>query len=264
MEEKKDFGDFVQAEEQFICSETVYPVGSQSVRLPVLLDSFKPALPVGTARYNTMKSVYRGKDEERKRQVSLQRTTELKPDNKEMAEMKFPEIVMDKTPAIPANKRLPDLSPRYITIFKNKLKMKGFDYFEIHQRNRQQKESPKRTVLQNFQFSKKHKRKSKSLNDLSKIQHKKEVELNASVALRDRIEQDSAYDSTIVDENEESEMEKRIREMVEGYSETPGQKKKLPKTGRRLGNIVSSHRLNQLLSSDSPLRMENFYNYYPR
>ena len=55
-----------------------------------------------------------------------------------------------------------------------------------------------------------------------------------------------------------------ISRIMDRYEDTPGRKIKYKIYGRKLGNVVSSERLHQLLNSKQPLKMENFYNYYPQ
>ena len=53
-----------------------------------------------------------------------------------------------------------------------------------------------------------------------------------------------------------------ISNLMDRYENTPGRKAKCKTYGRKLGNVVSSKRLHQLLDSEQPLKMESFYNYY--
>ena len=77
-----------------------------------------------------------------------------------------------------------------------------------------------------------------------------------NMPLWDKSNLDNGYRKGVV-------FEQRMRDVVDVYKGTPGWKPRKRNFGRKLGNVVSSNRLSQLLESKQPLKMENFYNYYP-
>jgi len=74
---------------------------------------------------------------------------------------------------------------------------------------------------------------------------------------------DDWWNSAEKENQEKVGLERQLSHMMEAYKGTPGWNPKRKNFGRKLGNVCSSNRLSQLLESKRPLRMENFYNYYP-
>ena len=273
----------------------------------------------GTARYYTMRSVYRGRDEKRKRARDLEHAQyDLKPDNKQIADLHCPELDLHCLPSR-QGECVSHPSPRgdqndtkgYVDHYKSRLRLKGLDQRQIYSLHRNKAERLAALVHSEEYTMPTHRdkylqrltknrggvmgsddnigyRKLPNINeDLAEFNRNLARELNLEHLGRQNTENDVSVDVTM-SHRELTELEKRVWRVINGHilddggqvkrtrrTHTTGSdasldlisggslKVELDATNRKLGNVVSSQRLAQLLSNSDVLKMENFYNFYP-
>ena len=238
-------------------------VGVSSTQLPYVHDSFPAGPKVGTVRYYTMRSMHRGKDAERKNAFGLRRSQSLKVDNKQMADLKLPKLDFDTHHGgnISQNsyhRKKVDISSTTGNIYKQKayFRSKGIPINQVYSLYRTKpdrlehlnKKIPRATDLV--------KSKSPSMkHNLKWLPPPPRLETTPTESV---IETEDSYET----DSRDSPLRKSRLEEMDRESPVPGVLPfKKSKHGRKLGNIVSSRRLQQLLDSSDPLDLGDFYYY---
>lgn len=220
-------------------------VGVSTTQLPYVHDSFPAGQKLGTIRYCTMRSMHRGKDAKRKNELGLKDGLMINNNMKELVDLKLPKLDIN----VHETKNL--ASPRFQGghIYKQKayFRLKGIPIRKMYTLNRTKTE--KYETENRVTNETKKKSISLTLLDLKEPEHKTSNESNAD---------DSEYSML---ENLESPWTRvRLREL-DGESPIPGFRSRQVKNGRKLGNIVSSKRLQQLLDNEETLDPYSFYMY---
>ena len=246
-------------------------VGVSSSQLPYVHESFPQAgHNMGTVRYYTMRSMYRGRDSERKRNVSLQ--SSVRQDNKSLANVKLPGLELKVDHKIHRNYLDPTLHPSG-NIYRQKafLKLNGIAINQIYSVNRakknevvpshgesrlsyRSKRQGRNSVLSNSTGTSVATRTSFSTLRLDPITSSASAERKRSGP---RPGTPNSEDSEDYDPAHRSRLDEMDRQ-----SPITGMKPKSKKKGRKLGNIVSSRRLQQILDNNEETLDPGAFFYY--
>ncbi|OWF46497.1 uncharacterized protein LOC110455692 [Mizuhopecten yessoensis] len=244
-------------------------VGISSSQLPYVHGSFPAA--AGGPKYYTMRSVYRGRDADRKRDLSFRQnqTVGLKTDNKVIADLKLSTLELELNNLQKRKSKKDTLKPIVnpsgnINKQKAYLKLKGIYVNQLYSVNRARKsqdetgntkpikteDGPKWSKSRKLSIS------SRKSNATLPIVNFKLPSINTS---SERFsETQGSY--SVRSEGSNSEYRSRLREMDREASPIPGiSKPKRSHRGRKLGNVVSSQRLQQLLDGDDSLDPGAFF-----
>lgn len=221
-------------------------VGNSSSQLPYVHDSFPAGPKLGTARYCTTRSMYRGRDAERKRDFSLQQML-IPKSEKEIMDIKLPKLNLDVDN--PVNRKYRNLSVTPSgNIYRQKAyyRLKGIRFDKLFSLNRNKSEEPKQEI-------KEEKQNKKAVSFASTT----ETKLPSVVSYTDSVLESETNKS----DESEVQWKSRLREL-DRESPIPGiLRPKKSRQGRKLGNIVSSRRLQQLLDNEEALDAGAFYYY---
>ncbi|KAK3091352.1 hypothetical protein FSP39_019187 [Pinctada imbricata] len=241
-------------------------VGVSSTQLPYVHDSFPAGPKVGTIRYYTMRSMHRGKDAERKNAISLQRSQSLRLENKEMINLKLPKLsfdlhhrqqphdVQNTTGHINYTRKTLDLANTTGNIYRQKA------YFRLKGIALQQVYSLHRTKTDRFENT--HIKRRHTINDTKKDPRRGKN--FPSISRNENTPTESITGTEVSTESDgcESPLRKSRLEEMDRESPVPGVRSlNKGKPGRKLGNIVSSRRLQQLLDNDDVIDPGAFYYY---
>jgi len=258
-------------------------VGVSTTQLPYVHDSFPSGGKVGTVRYYTMRSIPRDLDSDKTHSI-INEKTPLKHIGKQLADLKLPKIELDvKQPFGRRNYFDPSIHPSG-NIYRQKAyyRLKGIPFnnvFSVHRARSIHDEDEEQEQTVNKKSKKKrakHKRKP-SRNSSGRRSNatfpmaafkfppnaSPEKALSVSGRSPDKALTVTDARSVASDSSDESELhyKSRLREM-DRDSPVLGIRTKKVRVGRKLGNIVSSKRLHQLLDhDDNPNIMGGFYFY---
>ncbi len=256
-----------------------FPLDSYPRRLPLLHDSFPAGPKGGMPRYHTMQTMYQFDKGKRAKElitnVDASKSTNLKLPELDLV---FPD---DSSP--PSGRSCgSEISTKYVDTYKSRLRQRGLTFHDAYslKRNKTEKDTTK-TDTAALQASKPNQmpppleRKVTLINDRTlpkkkrskyKVQMKVKYFSDSDKGILDDGNEMSNSESskTMCDETDimNTALERNFSELMEGYCDTQGMKKKKRNEGRKLGNIVSSQRMSQLLESENPIKMEAFYNHY--
>lgn len=272
-----------------------FPLDTQPGRLPLLHDSFPPKSKLGTGRSFTMfPFITYGTKDAPENEISTLKTVE----KRSAAEWKLPELELElpehQFPKL-SQRSTQEVSTKYVDAYKNRLRRKGFDVKEVYSVNRNRSDRHK---TQNFEINPKE---SKAFDGISsrklggkspgeskemapKVKTTNKSNLKVYKAKKGRQDQGLHRDNdksqvTVADNQARYDMvsrrsfsennnvnsgqlEKEFMEFMEEYTDPQGMKRKTRNYGRKLGNIVTPHRMSQLLEAETPIKMENYYNHY--
>lgn len=223
-------------------------VGVSTTQLPYVHDSFPASQKLGTIKYCTMRSMHRGKDASRKNAIGLKDGPVIKNDMKELVELKLPKLSINPESCVKKNLMSPRLPGGNINKQKAYFRLKGIPIRRMYTLNRTKTE---KYDEENNRLNNESKQKSVSLSFL-------ELKPPESKASNESNADDSEY--SLFDQCESPWTRVRLREL-DSESPIPGFKARKIKNGRKLGNIVSSRRLQQLLDNEEALDPYSFYMY---
>lgn len=245
-------------------------VGISSSQLPYIHASF-PATAAGP-KYYTMRSVYRGRDADRKRDLSLRQSQAigLKTDNKVIADLKLPTLDLELDIVQKPTSRVDPLNPLIhpsgnINKQKAYYKLKGIYLDKVYSVNRAKKTATddrsstptkpegrlNRTVTRKSSVS------SRKSNATLPIVNFKLPSINSTSERFSETRTPGAH--SVKSAGSSSEYRSKLRDMDREASPIPGIKPKRIYRGRKLGNVVSSQRLHQLLAREDTLDPGSFF-----
>lgn len=244
-------------------------VGISSSQLPYVHASFPPAA-AGGPKYYTMRSVYRGRDADRKRDLTFRQNQAigLKTDNKVIADLKLSTLELELNNLQKRKVKNDSLKPIVqpsgnINRQKAYYKLKGIYVNKVYTTNRARKDpdelgntKPNKTES-GPKWSKSNRKlsvSSRQSNATLPIVNFKLPSINTS---SERFSETQAY--SVRSEGSMSEYRSRLRDLDREASPIPGIKPKRAHRGRKLGNVVSSQRLNQLLDGDENTDPGSFF-----
>ncbi len=256
-----------------------FPLDSYPRRLPLLHDSFPAGPKNAMPRYHTMQTMYQFDKGKRGKElitnVDVSKNTNLKLPELDLV---FPD---DSSP--PSGRSCgSEISTKYVDTYKSRLRQRGLTFHDAYslKRNKTDKDNSKTdtTISQTSkpnQIPPPLERRATVITD-KPTSKKKRSKYKVHMKVKYTSDGDSSLPSGstgINDSNSSNgicngnetmsnELERNFMELMEGYCDTQGMKKKNRNEGRKLGNIVSSHRMSQLLESENPIKMEAFYNHY--
>ncbi|CAC5409260.1 unnamed protein product [Mytilus coruscus] len=223
-------------------------VGVSTTQLPYVHGNFPAGQKIGTAKYYTMRSVHRGKDASRKNAAGIKAGIASKNDSRQLVDLKLPTLDIKSQSQDTKNSMTPRL--HYGNIYKQKayFRLKGIPIRKMYTLNRAKTEKFEEDD-DSLNAESRNKSVSLTLLDLKEPESKTVNESN---------EEECEYSGL---ENCESPWTRvRLREL-DDESPIPGFRSRNTKNGRKLGNIVSSRRLQQLLDNEDTLDPYSFYMY---
>lgn len=225
-------------------------VGVSTKPLPYVHDSFPAGQKLGTVKYCTTRSMHRGKDANRKNAVQMKGGLASDGEMRELLDIKLPKLdLKPQRTFVSTNCMNPRL--HYGNIYKQKAycRLRGIPMGKMYALNRAKTERRDEEDESHFDSDSRNKSLSLTFVDMKESESKTARENSC-------VEKDYSFL-----ENSESPWSRvRLREL-DDESPIPGFKSRKIKNGRRLGNVVSSRRLQQLLDNEDTLDPYSFYMY---
>lgn len=214
---------------------------------------------LGTARYYTMKSVYRGKDEERQRAIALEKPQAdvLRPDNKEFMEAGFATFDMGSVNNAAAPE--PNFRPQTDLVKRHQyyFRMKGLEFNQLHSINRNKEERLWNEACKVKSTARRPRRRHKLEFDRFKLPPIVEKSTSSG---QSHMRQDRRHLLNSLPGKERKTWEQRILELVNERTLTANKRRPEQRTlGRSEGKLVSSRRMRQILDGPQVLSAGNFY-----
>lgn len=226
-------------------------VGVSTKPLPYVHDSFPAGQKLGTVKYCTMRSMHRGKDANRKNAVQMKSGQGIGGEIRELLDIKLPKLDLKPQKSFASTNCM---NPRlhYGNINKQKAycRLRGIHMGKMYTLNRAKTERRDYDEPESNLDPDSHNR-SVSLTFLDMKQPESKTARESSTEEREY---------SFIETSESPWSRVRLREL-DDESPIPGFKSRKIKNGRRLGNVVSSRRLQQLLDNEDTLDPYAFYMY---
>lgn len=223
-------------------------VGVSTTQLPYVHGNFPAGQKIGTAKYYTMRSMQRSKDVSSKNTKGTKPGIASKGHTRQLLDLKLPALDIKSQSQDTINSMNPRL--HYGNIYKQKayFRLKGIPIRKMYTLNRAKTEKYEEDD-DSLNAESRNKSVSLTLLDLKEPESKPANESN---------EEENEYSG--FDNCESPWTRSRLREL-DDESPIPGFRSRNSKNGRKLGNIVSSRRLQQLLDNEDTLDPYSFYMY---
>ncbi|VDI61102.1 Hypothetical predicted protein [Mytilus galloprovincialis] len=217
-------------------------VGVSTTQLPYVHGNFPAGQKIGTAKYYTMRSM------QRRTKLGIASKGTSKGHTRQLVDLKLPALDIKSQSQDTINSMNPRL--HYGNIYKQKayFRLKGIPIRKMYTLNRAKTEKYEEDD-DSLNAESRNKSVSLTLLDLKEPESKPANESN---------EEENEYSG--FDNCESPWTRSRLREL-DDESPIPGFRSRNSKNGRKLGNIVSSRRLQQLLDNEDTLDPYSFYMY---